>query len=214
VDRATLERLAGERGSAVVAESLSAGETAVTDADRRFEDAVRSRGGGLLGDALRRDDRGAVRRLLARGAWLPDLDSCLELQATMPVGWTLVPRDGGAAIGELVVTLGPDGGVIERQASAQRLAAEIYLDSGTRSMERGIVSAGRDPETGQHRHPRLELVRLTIPRRVYTTRQLRAVAGSVAGVYDRRDETVGLDMIEEPKYLRFFQARFRPLEDR
>jgi tyrosine phenol-lyase len=102
----------------------------------------------------------------------------------------------------------------QEEFPAQRLAAEIYLDSGTRSMERGIVSAGRDPETGQHRHPKLELVRLTIPRRVYTTRQLRAVADSVAGVYDRRDETVGLEMIEEPKYLRFFQARFRPLEDR
>jgi chromosome segregation protein len=130
VDRATLGRLAGERGIAVVAESLATRDTAVTDADRRFEDAVRSRGGGLLADALRRDDRGALRRLLARAAWLPDLDSCLELQGTMPTGWTLVPRDGSAAIRELVVTLGPDGGIIERQALAQRLSTEAARLAG------------------------------------------------------------------------------------
>ena len=95
---------------------------------------------------------------------------------------------------------------------AQRLAGEIYLESGTRTMERGIVSAGRDPETGQHRHPALELVRITIPRRVYTSRHLAAVARGVEDVYRRRASTRGLEMTFEPKYLRFFQARFRPLE--
>ncbi|MGA9160582.1 MAG: tryptophanase [Actinomycetota bacterium] len=94
---------------------------------------------------------------------------------------------------------------------AQRLAAEIYLDSGTRTMERGIVSAGRDPETGHHRHPALELVRITIPRRVYTSRHLAAVGRSVADVFARREETGGLEMVFEPTYLRFFQARFRPV---
>ncbi len=49
------------------------------------------------------------------------------------------------------------------QFPAQMLAAELYLDSGVRAMERGIVSAGRDPKTGEHRFPKLELVRLTIP---------------------------------------------------
>jgi tyrosine phenol-lyase len=100
----------------------------------------------------------------------------------------------------------------QEQFPAQRLAAEIYLDSGTRTMERGIVSAGRDPETGQHRHPALELVRITIPRRVYTSRHLSAVARSVAEVHERRERTRGLEMVFEPSYLRFFQARFRPLE--
>jgi tyrosine phenol-lyase len=95
---------------------------------------------------------------------------------------------------------------------AQRLAGEIFLGSGTRTMERGIVSAGRDPETGEHRHPALELVRVTIPRRVYTSKHLSAVARSIAEVFARRDETGGLEMAFEPKYLRFFQARFRPLE--
>jgi tyrosine phenol-lyase len=96
---------------------------------------------------------------------------------------------------------------------AQRLAAEIYLDSGTRTMERGIVSAGRDPETGEHRHPALELVRITIPRRVYTSRHLAAVARSVGAVHERRERARGLEMVLEPTYLRFFQARFRPLEE-
>lgn len=95
---------------------------------------------------------------------------------------------------------------------AQRLAGEIYLDSGTRSMERGIVSAGRDPETGEHHRPKLELVRLTIPRRVYTSRHLDMVADSIGEVYERREETAGLEMVYEPKYLRFFQARFKPKE--
>jgi len=94
---------------------------------------------------------------------------------------------------------------------AQRLAAEIFLDSGTRTMERGNVSAGRDPATGANRHPALELVRLTIPRRVYTSRHLAAVARSVGDVAARAADTPGLEMVYEPEYLRFFQARFRPL---
>ncbi|MCL4247154.1 MAG: tyrosine phenol-lyase [Anaerolineae bacterium] len=94
---------------------------------------------------------------------------------------------------------------------AQTLAAELYLDSGVRSMERGIVSAGRDPETGDHRHPKLELTRLTIPRRVYTQAHMDVVAESVKSAYDRREQTRGLRMIYEPKYLRFFQCRFEPI---
>lgn len=91
---------------------------------------------------------------------------------------------------------------------AQTLAAELYLDSGIRSMERGIVSAGRDPVTGDHRRPKLELTRLTIPRRVYTQAHMDVVAESVKACYDHRDGVKGLDMVYEPKYLRFFQARF------
>ncbi len=94
------------------------------------------------------------------------------------------------------------------QFPAQTLAAELYLDSGIRSMERGVVSAGRDPQTGDHRYPKLELVRLTIPRRVYTQAHMDVVAESVKAVYDNRQQTRGLKMVYEPAYLRFFQARF------
>ena len=97
------------------------------------------------------------------------------------------------------------------QFPAQTLAAELYLDSGVRSMERGIVSAGRDPETGDHRHPALELTRLTIPRRVYTQAHMDVVAESLKAVFDNRQQTRGLKMAFEPEYLRFFQARFEPI---
>jgi len=98
------------------------------------------------------------------------------------------------------------------QFPAQTLAAELYLDSGIRGMERGIVSAGRDPETGDHRHPRLELTRLAIPRRVYTQAHMDVVAESLKAIYDVRAEVGGLKMLYEPKYLRFFQARFEPVQ--
>ncbi len=94
---------------------------------------------------------------------------------------------------------------------AQTLAAELYLESGVRGMERGIVSAGRDPETGEHHYPRLELVRLAIPRRVYTQAHMDVTAESVEEVYLQREKVRGLKMVYEPKYLRFFQARFERL---
>ncbi|HEY8706326.1 MAG TPA: tyrosine phenol-lyase [Gaiellaceae bacterium] len=94
---------------------------------------------------------------------------------------------------------------------AQTLAAELYLDSGIRSMERGVVSAGRDPKTGGHQYPKLELTRLTIPRRVYTQAHMDVVAEAVETVYAARDKARGLKLTYEPIYLRFFQARFEPL---
>jgi tyrosine phenol-lyase len=97
------------------------------------------------------------------------------------------------------------------QFPAQRLAAELYLEAGIRAMERGIVSAGRNKETGDNYYPELELVRLTIPRRVYTQAHMDLTAEAVEEVYHNRDRLRGLKMIYEPKYLRFFQARFELL---
>ncbi|HNP64076.1 MAG TPA: tyrosine phenol-lyase [Woeseiaceae bacterium] len=94
---------------------------------------------------------------------------------------------------------------------AQALAAELFIESGIRTMERGNVSAGRDPETGSNRRPSLELVRLTIPRRVYTQAHMDVVAEAVIDVYERRESIRGLKMVYEPEYLRFFQARFERL---
>lgn len=99
----------------------------------------------------------------------------------------------------------------QTQFPAQSLAAEIYLDSGVRTMERGIVSAGRNRETGDHYYPELELVRLTIPRRVYTQAHMDVIAESVNEVFTRRKKIKGLKMVFEPQYLRFFQAKFKPL---
>ena len=95
---------------------------------------------------------------------------------------------------------------------AQALAAALYVESGVRAMERGNVSAGRDPKTGRNHGPNLELVRLTIPRRVYTQSHLDVVAEAVIRLYEVRDQIKGLKMVFEPKSLRFFQARFEPLE--
>jgi len=78
-------------------------------------------------------------------------------------------------------------------------------------MERGAVSAGRDRETGEPIWPRLELVRLTLPRRVYTQAHMDVVAESVLAVHDAAHQARGLRMTYEPRYLRFFQARFAPL---
>ncbi len=97
------------------------------------------------------------------------------------------------------------------QYPAQTLAAELYIEAGIRTMERGVVSAGRDAKTGKNYYPKLELVRLTIPRRVYTQAHMDVIAESVLSVYERRDQIAGLEMIFEPKYLRFFQAKFKKL---
>jgi tyrosine phenol-lyase len=99
----------------------------------------------------------------------------------------------------------------QSQFPAQALAAHLYIESGVRSMERGIVSAGRDKKTGENYRPKLELVRLTIPRRVYTYAHLDVVADAVIELHEHRDGIRGLTMTYEPPMLRFFNARFEPL---
>ncbi|HEX7345079.1 MAG TPA: tyrosine phenol-lyase [bacterium] len=101
--------------------------------------------------------------------------------------------------------------VPQAQFPAQALAAAIYAETGVRSMERGIVSAGRDKITGENYNPKLELVRLTIPARVYTQSHLEYAAEGIARLYDRRYELRGLRFTYEPPVLRFFQARFEPI---
>ena len=95
----------------------------------------------------------------------------------------------------------------QHQYPAQTLSAEIYEQSGVRTMERGIVSGqhGDEPYDG------LELVRLTIPRRVYTTEHLDYAADSMIHLYNKSKTIKGLTMTYEPKELRFFQARFKKL---
>ncbi len=101
--------------------------------------------------------------------------------------------------------------VEQDQFPAQALAAALYLESGVRSMERGVVSAGRDKETGKNHMPELELVRLTIPRRVYTQAHMDVTAESVIRVAKTADQIKGLRFVYEPEVLRFFQARFEAI---
>jgi tyrosine phenol-lyase len=100
----------------------------------------------------------------------------------------------------------------QEQFPAQSLAANLYVESGVRSMERGIVSAGRNKETGEHHRPKLETVRLTIPRRVYTYRHMDLVAEAVQSLYRKRETIKGLRFVYEPKQLRFFTARFEEID--
>ncbi|MCG4571183.1 tyrosine phenol-lyase [Clostridium cochlearium] len=96
----------------------------------------------------------------------------------------------------------------QEQFPAQSLAASLYIDSGVRSMERGIVSAGRDVKTGENHKPKLETVRLTIPRRVYTYKHMDVVAESVINLYKHKEDIRPLRFTYEPKQLRFFTAKF------
>ena len=94
----------------------------------------------------------------------------------------------------------------QTELAAQTLAAAFYLAGGVRSMERGVVSGqhGAEPYDG------LELVRLTLPRRVYGQEHLNWVADVVADVQARAEDVPGLRFTYEPEHLRFFQARFAP----
>jgi tyrosine phenol-lyase len=99
----------------------------------------------------------------------------------------------------------------QEEFPAQALAAALYVDSGVRAMERGNVSAGRDHVTGKNRNPKLELVRLTIPRRVYTNLHMDVVVESCIELYKHREAISGLKITYEPDALRFFQIRFEPV---
>lgn len=124
-------------------------------------------------------------------------------------GVPLVRPIGGHGVFLNAARFLPD--IPREQFPAQALAAALYVESGVRAMERGAVSAGRDPDTGKNIFPKLELVRLTIPRRVYTQAHMDVTAESVISLHEGRDKVVGLRFTHEPQHLRFFQARFAPV---
>jgi len=142
-----------------------------------------------------------IRSRIGQVRYLGELLTDWDIPIVQPVGGHAIFLDARRFYPQLEQDLFP----------AQTLAAELYLDSGIRAMERGIASAGRNAATGDHNRPKLELTRLTIPRRVYTQAHMDVVAESVKAAYDDRTSARGLRLVYEPKYLRFFQARFEPI---
>ncbi|MGD1046797.1 MAG: tyrosine phenol-lyase [Bacteroidota bacterium] len=165
--------------------------------------------GGLAGRDMEAMARGIVesiqwdhiRARIGQVEYVGEKLSALGIPIVLPVGGHAVFLDAKAFLPNLK----------QIEFPAQTLAAEIYLESGIRTMERGIVSAGRNNETGDHFYPKLELVRLTFPRRVYTQAHCDVTVEAVDEVFNRRKSIKGLKMVYEPKYLRFFQARFERL---
>ena len=141
-----------------------------------------------------------MRARIGQVRYLGQLLTDWEIPIVLPVGGHAVFLDARQIYEHLPQSAFP----------AQTLAAQLYLDAGIRAMAGGVVRAGRDRKTGDHRYPKRELVRPTIPRRVYTQAHMDVVAESVKAVYDARRSVTGLEMVYEPEYLRFFQARFAP----
>ncbi len=129
-------------------------------------------------------------------------------QQLMDAGVPIVRPIGGHAVFLDAAAMLPH--LSRDEFPAQALTAALYVESGIRAMERGTISAGRDTTTGANRHPALELVRLTIPRRVYTQAHMDVTAEAVINIHEMGARVNGLRFTYEPEQLRFFQARFEP----
>jgi tyrosine phenol-lyase len=142
-------------------------------------------------------DERIVRAYVEQSAYLGELLENAGVPIVLPIGAHAVFVDAKRFLPDLPQTAFP----------AQSLAASVYLAGGVRTMERGIVSG----QHGDEPYDDLELIRLTLPRRVYTQEHLTWVAEVVAYVFEHADAIPGLRMTYEPAHLRFFQARFTPL---
>ena len=103
--------------------------------------------------------------------------------------------------------------VPKEEFQAQTLAIELYKEAGVRGVEIGTLLADRDPVTGQNRYPKLELLRLAIPRRVYTNNHMAYVAAALKNIYDRRNDIRhGYRIVYEAPILRHFTVELEPVE--
>ena len=101
--------------------------------------------------------------------------------------------------------------VPKEEFTAQTLGVELYLEAGIRGVEIGAILADRDPVTRENRYPELELLRLAIPRRVYTNNHMDVIAAALKNVYDRRDQiTRGYVITREQPIMRHFTVELEP----
>jgi chromosome segregation protein len=151
VGRSAVAGLSGRHGRVAVHEAIQ--QLAPRDEGvERLRTAVRVAGGGILADAVRDDPTGTARRLLARAVWLPDLAACLALQALLPAGWVAVPRDGGAIVGDVVVELGPDAGLVALRVEAESLGLDVSrADDAANDAEAERAGRGADERAARER---------------------------------------------------------------
>ena len=84
----------------------------------------------------------------------------------------------------------------------------LYIEGGIRGVEIGSVMFGLDPHTGVEHPARIELLRLAIPRRVYTQSHMDYVLEAISEVWERRNDVRGMRIVEAPQFLRHFTAKF------
>ncbi len=102
--------------------------------------------------------------------------------------------------------------VPQSEYPAGSLAAAMYIAGGVRGMERGTLSEQRD-EAGNETFASMELLRLAMPRRVFTLSQVKYTIDRIEWLYNNRDLVGGLRFVEEPNILRFFFGRLEPISD-
>jgi tryptophanase len=141
--------------------------------------------------------RHRIEQVAYLGAVLEELGAAI----LKPVGGHAVYLNAGRMLPEIPAA----------QFPAQALTCALYLAGGVRGVEIGSVMAGRDPLSGENRVPPLELVRLAVPRRVYSSRQLEQAGDAAAVVVADPGSVRGLEMTSEAPVLRHFTARFRPV---
>ena len=151
VPKTSVGELSTERGMLVVESAGTRGD-GLSPAESRFVEAAIDAGASRLVDAIRRDPVGAATRLLRRVVVVADVPSALSIQPSLPAGWTAVVRDGSAVVGEHAVRLGGGDGTFERQASAERLRADVArLEKDAEAAAKASAAATNHAEAARQR---------------------------------------------------------------
>jgi len=124
-------------------------------------------------------------------------------------GIPLLEPFGGHAIYVDAIDFLPQ--IPQNQYPAQVLGVELYIEAGVRAVEIGTVLADRDPETREERIPKMELLRLAIPRRVYTNNHMDMIVWGLQQVWERRKSLQGLKIKYEAPIMRHFTATFEKI---